>query len=70
MSCERPVERRDEERMIDRVVVGKTKRADEACYQKKAGNRLNNPLNQAEREGSSQAMTYEDSRGERQGFNR
>ena len=41
----RPVERRDEKRMIDRVIVAKTKRADEACCQKKAGNRLYNPLN-------------------------
>jgi hypothetical protein len=54
--------------MIDRVIVGKTKRADEACCQEKAGNRLNSPLNQAERECSSQAMTDEDSRGKRQGF--
>lgn len=62
----RPVERCDEKRMIDRVIVGKTKRADEACRQKEPGNRLDSPLDQAEREGSSKAMTDEDRRGARQ----
>ena len=44
-----PVERVGKKRMIDRIIVGQAKRADEACRQKEAGNRFNGPLNQSQR---------------------
>ena len=41
-----PVERVGKERVIDRIIVGKAKRADEARCQKEASDRFHGPLNQ------------------------